>query len=143
MSEIALEIVSQHKPICSDAAAHIVGILRDVPVARAYVQQGSWQCKICFLLAGWESDADSLSFAVLLMIWKIIPAVLTGNTIIIKPSPFTPLCDVRCVELFNRHLPPGVVQIVLGDDNLGPWVTEHPKIRKISFTGKYIEGCKA
>ncbi|KXT14258.1 hypothetical protein AC579_6707 [Pseudocercospora musae] len=80
------------------------------------------------------------NFPVLLMIWKIIPAVLTGNTIIIKPSPFTPLCDVRCVELFNRHLPPGVVQIVLGDDNLGPWVTEHPKIRKISFTGSTATG---
>ncbi|KAF2212637.1 hypothetical protein CERZMDRAFT_40860 [Cercospora zeae-maydis SCOH1-5] len=80
------------------------------------------------------------NFPVLLMIWKIIPAVLTGNTIIIKPSPFTPLCDVRCVELFNRHLPPGVVQIVLGDDSLGPWVTEHPKIRKISFTGSTATG---
>ncbi|EME78230.1 uncharacterized protein MYCFIDRAFT_87747, partial [Pseudocercospora fijiensis CIRAD86] len=79
-------------------------------------------------------------FELLLMIWKIIPAVLAGNTIIIKPSPFTPLCDVRCVELFNRHLPPGVVQIVLGDDNLGPWVTEHPKIRKISFTGSTATG---
>lgn len=80
------------------------------------------------------------NFPVLLMMWKIIPAVLTGNTIIIKPSPFTPLCDVRCIELFNRHLPPGVVQIVLGDDNLGPWVTEHPKIRKISFTGSTATG---
>jgi acyl-CoA reductase-like NAD-dependent aldehyde dehydrogenase len=80
------------------------------------------------------------NFPVLLMIWKIIPAVLTGNSIIIKPSPFTPLCDVRCVELFNKHLPPGVVQIVLGDDNLGPWVTEHPDIRKISFTGSTATG---
>jgi acyl-CoA reductase-like NAD-dependent aldehyde dehydrogenase len=80
------------------------------------------------------------NFPVLLMIWKIIPAVLTGNVIIIKPSPFTPLCDVRAVELFNRHLPPGVVQIVLGDDNLGPWITEHPKIRKISFTGSTATG---
>ena len=80
------------------------------------------------------------NFPVLLMIWKIIPAVLTGNVIIIKPSPFTPLCDVRAVELFNRHLPPGVVQIVLGDDELGPWITEHPKIRKISFTGSTATG---
>lgn len=80
------------------------------------------------------------NFPVLLMTWKIIPALLTGNTIIIKPSPFTPLCDVRVVELFNRHCPPGVVQIVLGDDSLGPWVTEHPKIRKISFTGSTATG---
>jgi len=74
------------------------------------------------------------------MMWKIIPAVMTGNVIIIKPSPFTPLCDVRAVELFNKHLPPGVVQIVLGDDSLGPWITEHPKIRKISFTGSTATG---
>lgn len=80
------------------------------------------------------------NFPVLLMVWKIIPAVLTGNTIIIKPSPFTPLCDVRIVELFNKHLPPGVVQIVLGDDHLGPWITEHPDIRKISFTGSTATG---
>lgn len=80
------------------------------------------------------------NFPVLLMMWKIVPAVLTGNTIIIKPSPFTPLCDVRLVELWNRHLPPGVVQIVLGDDSLGPWITEHPKIRKISFTGSTATG---
>lgn len=80
------------------------------------------------------------NFPVLLMCWKIIPAILTGNTIIIKPSPFTPLCDVRIVELFNKHLPPGVVQIVLGDDNLGPWITEHPKIRKVSFTGSTATG---
>lgn len=80
------------------------------------------------------------NFPVLLMMWKIVPAALTGNTIIIKPSPFTPLCDIRLVELWNRHLPPGVVQIVVGDDSLGPWVTEHPKIRKISFTGSTATG---
>ncbi|KJX92118.1 aldehyde dehydrogenase (NAD+) like protein [Zymoseptoria brevis] len=80
------------------------------------------------------------NFPVLLMTWKIIPAILTGNTIIIKPSPFTPLCDVRVVELFNKHIPAGVVQIVLGDDSLGPWITEHPDIRKISFTGSTATG---
>jgi len=80
------------------------------------------------------------NFPIILMVWKIIPAILTGNTIIIKPSPFTPLCAVRIVELFNKHLPAGVVQLILGDDNLGPWITEHPKIRKISFTGSTATG---
>lgn len=80
------------------------------------------------------------TFCSLLMIWKIVPAILTGNTIIIKPSPFTPLCDMRIVEMLQQYLPPGVVQIVLGDDSLGPWLTEHPNIRKISFTGSTATG---
>jgi acyl-CoA reductase-like NAD-dependent aldehyde dehydrogenase len=59
------------------------------------------------------------------MVWKIIPAVLTGNTIIIKPSPFTPLCDIRIVEAAQQFFPPGVVQVVVGDDSLGPWSECH------------------
>ena len=69
------------------------------------------------------------------MTWKIAPALVTGNTMIIKPSPFTPLCDLKVVELFNTILPPGVLQIISGDDNLGPWITAHPGIKKVAFTG--------
>lgn len=77
---------------------------------------------------------------VLLMLWKVTQAGITGNCIIIKPSPFTPLCDIRIIEAAQMFFPPGVVQIVVGDDNLGPWITEHPRIQKISFTGSTITG---
>ncbi|EST09452.1 Aldehyde dehydrogenase [Kalmanozyma brasiliensis GHG001] len=80
------------------------------------------------------------NFPILLMIWKISQAVITGNCIIIKPSPFTPLCDIRIVEAAQKFFPAGVVQIVVGDDHLGPWITEHPKIQKISFTGSTVTG---
>lgn len=80
------------------------------------------------------------NFPVLLMLWKVLQALVTGNCIIIKPSPFTPLCDIRIIESAQKHFPPGVVQIVVGDDNLGPWVTEHPRIQKISFTGSTVTG---
>jgi acyl-CoA reductase-like NAD-dependent aldehyde dehydrogenase len=65
-----------------------------------------------------------------------------GNTIIIKPSPFTPYCGLKVVELAQRFFPPGVVQVLSGGDNLGPWLTEHPGIEKISFTGSSVTGKK-
>lgn len=80
------------------------------------------------------------NFPVMLGIWKIAPALLAGNTIIVKPSPFTPLCMLRLGELMRPHLPPGVFNVICGGDQLGPWMTSHPGIDKISFTGSTATG---
>ncbi|MDN5939064.1 MAG: aldehyde dehydrogenase family protein [Salinisphaera sp.] len=80
------------------------------------------------------------NFPILLMVWKIAPALLTGNCIIIKPSPFTPLCDLKLVELLRDLVPPGVLSILSGDDELGKWITAHPDIAKIAFTGSTDTG---
>jgi acyl-CoA reductase-like NAD-dependent aldehyde dehydrogenase len=75
------------------------------------------------------------NFPVLLAIWKIAPALVTGNCIIVKPSPFTPLCTLKLAELCKSLLPPGVFNVVSGGDELGKWMTAHPGIDKIAFTG--------
>ncbi|KAL3489621.1 Aldehyde/histidinol dehydrogenase [Aspergillus germanicus] len=75
-------------------------------------------------------------------IQKLAPAVLMGNTIIIKPSPFTPYCGLKVVELAQRFFPAGVMQVLSGGDDLGPRLTEHPGIEKISFTGSSVTGKK-
>lgn len=80
------------------------------------------------------------NFPVLLTTSKMAPALLTGNVIIVKPSPFTPYCGLKIVELAQQFFPPGVVQSLSGDDNLGPWLTSHPGIDKISFTGSTQTG---
>ncbi|GKZ87163.1 hypothetical protein AnigIFM59636_000292 [Aspergillus niger] len=80
------------------------------------------------------------NFPVLLAIGKIVPAVYTGNTIIVKPSPYTPYCDLKLAELAAQCFPPGVVQALSGGDDLGPMITEHPGIQKISFTGSIATG---
>lgn len=80
------------------------------------------------------------NFPLLLALLKVVPALLTGNVIIIKPSPFTPYCGLKMAELAQRFFPPGVVQALSGDDNLGPWLTEHEDIDKISFTGSSATG---
>ena len=75
------------------------------------------------------------NFPVLLAIWKIAPALITGNCIIVKPSPYTPLCTLKLGELCRDLLPPGVLSVVCGGDELGKWVSSHPDIDKVAFTG--------
>jgi acyl-CoA reductase-like NAD-dependent aldehyde dehydrogenase len=82
------------------------------------------------------------NFPVLLGIWKIAPALLAGNTVVIKPSPFTPLSTLKLGEVLRDVLPPGVLNVVSGGDGLGAWITSHPAVRKISFTGSVATGKK-
>lgn len=80
------------------------------------------------------------NFPVLLATWKVAPALLAGNTVVLKPSPFTPLTSLRLGELVRDVLPPGVLNVVSGGDMLGPWMTAHPGIDKVSFTGSTATG---
>ncbi|KAG9948183.1 betaine aldehyde dehydrogenase 1, partial [Aureobasidium melanogenum] len=82
------------------------------------------------------------NFPLILSFGKICPALLTGCTIIVKPSPFTPYSSLKAIELAQTIFPPGVVQVLGGDDKLGPMFTEHPGIAKISFTGSTVTGKK-
>ncbi|EFQ34121.1 aldehyde dehydrogenase [Colletotrichum graminicola M1.001] len=80
------------------------------------------------------------SFPLLMATGKLAPALLTGNVIILKPSPFAPYSCLKLVELAQQFFPPGVVQSLSGDDDLGPWMTSHPGFNKISFTGSVAAG---
>lgn len=80
------------------------------------------------------------NFPVLLAIWKLAPALITGNTMVWKPSPFTPLCALKIGELAQGLLPPGVLNVINGEDALGPMMTAHDGFDKISFTGSTSTG---
>lgn len=82
------------------------------------------------------------NFPLLLAVWKIAPALVAGNTMILKPSPYTPLCTLWFGELAQSVLPPGVLNIISGGNELGQWMTEHPGIGKIAFTGSTATGRK-
>lgn len=71
---------------------------------------------------------------------KIFPAVITGNTIVLKPSPYTPLATVMLAKIAAKAFPPGVVNIVTGGDQLGRWIVDHPDVQHISFTGSERTG---
>ena len=80
------------------------------------------------------------NFPVLIGFMKIALALLAGNSVIVKPSPFTPLTMLRIMELLEDTLPKGVLCALSGDDNLGPLITSHVGIAKISFTGSTATG---
>ncbi len=82
------------------------------------------------------------NWPLMIAIWHIVPGIRTGNTVVIKPSPFTPLSTLRMVELINEVLPAGLVNVVSGGDELGAELTNHPGIDKIVFTGSIATGKK-
>ena len=80
------------------------------------------------------------NFPVILAMFKLGPALLAGNAVVLKPSPFTPLTTLKIGELARDIFPPGVLNVVSGGDSLGPWMTAHRDIDKISFTGSTATG---
>lgn len=74
--------------------------------------------------------------------WKILPALVAGCTVVLKPSPYTPLSTLLLGQIYNSILPPGVVNVVTGGNDLGQWMTTHPTFAKVSFTGSTATGKK-
>ena len=82
------------------------------------------------------------NFPLLLAVWKIAPALMAGCTVVVKPSPYTPLCDLKFAEMAIGIVPPGVLNCVSGGNDQGQCLTEHPDIAKIAFTGSTATGRK-
>ena len=82
------------------------------------------------------------NFPFLLAVSKMAPALLAGNSIIIKPGPTTPVTTVILGEIIKDIVPPGLVNIIVDNDDLGPKITAHPGIQKVSFTGSIETGKK-
>jgi len=82
------------------------------------------------------------NFPLALAMWKIAPALRAGNTLVVKPSPYTPLATLALGEAMRGVLPDGVLNVVSGPDPLGAQLVAHPKTRKISFTGSTSTGKK-
>jgi len=110
-----------------------VKILEDTPQSRVEIHRRP---------LGVVGSITPWNWPLMIAIWHVVPAIRTGNTVVIKPSPYTPLGTLRMVELINEVLPPGVLNAVSGTDELGQWMTEHPGIKKIVFTGSCATGKK-
>lgn len=138
----------QGKPL-RDATSEIMGAAywmtsfaaRDLPVtvleesAERRTEQRRVPIGVVGAIAPWN-------FPVFLALWKVAPALLAGNTMLLKPSPFTPLTTLRIAELVEGIVPAGGFTVITGGDELGPWITAHPGIDKISFTGSTATGRK-
>ena len=84
------------------------------------------------------------NFPVAIPIWKIAPALVYGNTVVLKPAELTPLCALRIAEIFaEAGLPAGVLNVVLGaGEDVGDELVQNPLVHGLSFTGSTDIGCK-
>lgn len=82
------------------------------------------------------------NWPLMIAIWHIMPALRTGNTVISKPPGLTPLNTLRLVEIMNEVLPAGVVNVVLGEAEIGNGISGHADINKVIFTGSTPTGQK-
>ncbi len=116
----------------------------DIPLAAAhFFYHAGWADKLEF--AGFGSKPKSLgvvgqvipwNFPLLMLAWKIAPALAAGNTVVLKPAETTPLTALLFAEVCQQAgLPDGVVNIVTGDGVTGAALVNHPDINKIAFTG--------
>lgn len=80
------------------------------------------------------------NWPLMIAVWHIMPALRTRNTVVIKPAPLTPFSTLRMVELINEVVPPGVVNSVTGDVEIGEAMSTHPGISKMVFTGSTPTG---
>jgi acyl-CoA reductase-like NAD-dependent aldehyde dehydrogenase len=80
------------------------------------------------------------NYPILLMTWKIAPALVAGNTVVIKPSPYTPLSTLELCESFASVFPPGVVNVVTGGADVGSALVETPDVAMVAFTGSVETG---
>jgi aldehyde dehydrogenase (NAD+) len=114
----------------------------DIPlVARHFYHHAGWAQLVETEFTGYEAlgvcgQIIPWNFPLLMLSWKIAPALAAGNTVVLKPAEFTPLTALLFAEICQEiGLPPGVVNIVTGDGETGAFVVDHPDIDKLAFTG--------
>ena len=114
----------------------------DIPlVARHFYHHAGWAQLLDTEFPGYAAcgvvgQIIPWNFPLLMLSWKIAPAIATGNTIVLKPAEFTPLTALAFAEICHEiGLPPGVVNIVTGDGSTGEALVRHYGVDKIAFTG--------
>jgi aldehyde dehydrogenase (NAD+) len=114
----------------------------DIPlVARHFYHHAGWAQLMPTEFAGYGpvgvvGQIIPWNFPLLMLAWKIAPALAAGNTVVLKPAEYTPLSALLFAELAHEAgLPPGVINIVTGDGRTGAALVEHQGVDKIAFTG--------
>jgi aldehyde dehydrogenase (NAD+) len=92
---------------------------------------------VCGQIVPWNFPID-------MAVWKLAPALAMGNTVVLKPSSVTSLSAIRLFEIIDEDgvLPPGVINLILGEGRIGSFITTHMDVDKISFTGSTQVGKK-
>ena len=112
----------------SDAAVALLSKNRSFADSTSSVSIGTRPYGVVACIVPWNAP-------VVLTMQKVAPAVVAGNAVIVKPSPYAPLAVSVILRRFAEIFPPGVINVIHGDSDVGSALISHPSVRKISFTG--------
>jgi len=142
----ALTSQEQGKPLAAakKEAAAAIGSLKAAAMLRPPVEtvqdDSTTLIRVIRKPLGVVGSITPWNHPILIACWHIGPALIAGDTVVIKPSDYTPFGTLRLVEIVNEILPPGVVNSVTGERNIGRAMSGHPDIDKIVFTGSSPTG---
>jgi len=123
----------------------------DVPLAAAHFwYYAGWADKLQYAVPGRRPESHGVvgqvipwNFPLLMLAWKIAPALAAGNTVVLKPASTTPLTALLFAEVCQQaDLPPGVVNIITGPGEMGMAIATDPRVAKVAFTGSTSVGIK-
>ena len=115
----------------------------DTPLEPEVVfEDGTARAELHYEALGVVGAIGPWNWPMMISVWQIAPSLRMGNTVVVKPSEYTPLSVLALVEVFNRHLPEGVLTAISGDREVGAAIAAHPGLDKIMFTGSTATGRK-
>jgi acyl-CoA reductase-like NAD-dependent aldehyde dehydrogenase len=139
-SEVGKPLAEARSEVSATAATfrHYAGlkydeqvVVRDDQIQRAHFERGP--VGVCALVLPWN-------YPLLLAAWKMAPALLAGNSVVLKPSEYAPLTVSTAVGLVRTRLPKGAVGLVAGGDEVGRWLVEDRRVSRVAFTGSAETG---
>ena len=130
-------------PAIVDCYRFFAGIVRGMPAVAAGEYMPGMTSMIRRDPVGLVASIAPWNYPLMMMAWKLAPAIAGGNTVVFKPSEQTPLTALKLGRILAEVLPEGVVNIVLGrGESVGNGLISHPKIKMISITGDVATGKK-
>ncbi|QMU69780.1 aldehyde dehydrogenase family protein [Streptacidiphilus sp. P02-A3a] len=145
--ELAWLLTSEQGKPLTEARREVLGTARRFRLfARGESPQAATERVAGSLTEAWlrpkgvVAAITAANYPLWIALWKVGPALTAGNTVVLKPSPFTPLATLRFGQILNEVLPPGVLNVVTGGAELGRRMVAHPVPRHIAFTGSVETG---
>lgn len=144
VGELAPLLVREHGGVLWEAQADLqfgVGInqftsaIAEKVLASEHIEDGDIRIRVDKVPRGVVVAVVPWNFPIVLTMMKLAPALIAGNTLVVKPSPYAPAAISEALKIMSGKLPPGVINVIHGDAEVGSTLTQHPLVRKISFTG--------
>ncbi|MFC9919791.1 aldehyde dehydrogenase family protein [Agromyces binzhouensis] len=108
--------------------------------AEVVVDDGETRAELHYRPIGVVGAIGPWNWPQMITVWQVAPALRMGNTVVVKPSEYTPLSVLALIEVINRVLPAGVVEVVSGGRDVGAALASHPSVGKVMFTGSTATG---